>query len=96
VELWARRPPHRLTVIEDGVPIERAMQRLALPRQDLDHAVRIQKATRSMRCRRESWSSAASSCSAQAGGAGATKDDVAKLLTRLAVEARLGTSERRP
>ena len=85
------------TVIEDGAPVERAMRRLALRPQDLDHAVRVQNGDSVDEMQTGVLEpSGQLVLSLKPGEQGATKDDVAQLLARLAaIETRLGASEPR-
>jgi uncharacterized membrane protein YcaP (DUF421 family) len=84
------------TVIEDGVPVERAMRRLALRTQDLDHAVRLQNGDSVGEMQTGVLEPTGQFVlSLKPGEQGATKDDVAELLRRLAaIDARLGSEPR--
>src|SRR5664279_1164704 len=79
------------TVIEDGVPIERALRHLALRPQDLDHAVRLQNGDSVDEMQTGVLEPTGQFVlSLKPGEQGATKDDVAELLVRLAaIDARL-------
>ena len=85
------------TVIEDGVPIERAMRHLALRSQDLDHAVRLQNGDSVDEMQTGVLEPTGQFVlSLKPGEQGATKDDIAELRARLAaIDARLAASEPR-
>ena len=81
-------------MIEDGARVERAMQRLALRPQDLEHAVRVQNGDSVDEMQTGVLEpSGQLVLSLKPGEQGATKDDIAELVARLAaIDARLAAS----